>query len=210
KGSRHVDVERPGGAEIDYQLELSRQLDRQIAGLFALENAAGIDSGRAIGLVRIRAIAHKAAHPNEFTPRVQRGYRMACRQYHALASTIEKDRIPRDQERIGAHLGEPRKSGIDIANGAGIEDIDLLSDAASGGLNVIHLYFGIGRAWVHENSDRRGVGPQLPQQPQPLRLEVENKRAYARDVAAGAIEAGDETAPGRVGAAHVYDRDRRA
>jgi len=100
---------------------------------------------------------------------------MACRQHHELAGTIEKHGIPRDQERIGALLGEPRKSCIDIANGAGIEDIDLLSDAAGGGLNVIHLYFGIERTCVHENSDRRGVGPQLTQQPQPLRLEVENK-----------------------------------
>src|SRR5262249_7911119 len=46
----------------------------------------------------------------------------------------------------------------------------------------------------HDNSDRSRVGPQLTQQPQPLRLEVENKRAYPRNVTAGAIEAGDETA----------------
>src|SRR5262249_13615763 len=44
---------------------------------------------------------------------------------------------------------------------------------------------------------------------QPVGLEVENKRAYARDVAAGAIEAGDETAPDRVGASHVDDRYSR-
>src|SRR5262249_16455251 len=131
---------------------------------------------------------------------------MACRQHHELAGAIEKDRIRRDQERIGAHLGEPRKRRIDLANGAGIEDVDVLSDAAGGGLNVIHLHFGIGRAWVYENSDRRRVGPQLTQQPQPLRLEVENKRAYPRDVTTGAIEAGDETTPDRVAAAEGDDR----
>ncbi len=90
---------------------------------------------------------------------------MACRQYHELAGTIEKERIRRDQERIGAHLGESRKRRIDLANGARIQNIDLQSDAAGGDLNVIHLYFGIGRVRVHENSDRRGVGPQLAHQP---------------------------------------------
>jgi hypothetical protein len=134
---------------------------------------------------------------------------MACRQHHELAHAIEKERIRRDQERIGAHLGEPCKSRIDIANGAGIQNIDLLSDAASGDLNVVHLHFGIGRVRVHENSDPRGVGPQLTQQPQPLRLKVENKRAYTRDVAARTIQAGDEAASDRVGAAEEDDWDAR-
>ena len=115
-----------------------------------------------------------------------------------MARTIEKDRIRRDQERIDAHLGEPRKRRINLANGAGIQNIDLLSDVAGGDLNVIHSYFGIGRVRVQENSDRRGVRPQLAHQPQPLRLEVENKQAYTRDVAARAIQAGDEPAPDRV------------
>jgi hypothetical protein len=48
-----------------------------------------------------------------------------------LARAIEKDRIRRDQERIDTHLGEPRKRRIDLANGAGIQNIDLLSDAAA-------------------------------------------------------------------------------
>jgi hypothetical protein len=50
-----------------------------------------------------------------------------------LARTIEKDRIRRDQERIDAHLGEPRKRRIDLTNGAGTQNIDLLSDVAGGG-----------------------------------------------------------------------------
>src|SRR5262245_9651939 len=131
---------------------------------------------------------------------------MACRQHHELARAIEKDRIRRDQERIDAHSGEPRKRCIDLADGAGIQNIDLLPYAAGGDLNVTHLHFGIGRVRVHQNSDRRGVGPQLAHQPQPLRFKVENKRAYTRDVAARPIEAGDEPAPDRVAADEEDDR----
>jgi hypothetical protein len=68
-----------------------------------------------------------------------------------------------------------------------------------------HLVVGRARR-IHENSDRRGVGPQLAHQPQPLRLKVENRRAYTRDVAARPIEAGDEPAPDRVAADEEDDR----
>jgi hypothetical protein len=70
---------------------------------------------------------------------------MAGREYHKLRGAIEKERIARDQERIGTHLGQPLKCRIDVANGAGIQDFDLLPDAAGGGLDVIHLDFGMPR-----------------------------------------------------------------
>src|SRR6266568_9250327 len=62
----------------------------------------------------------------------------------------------------------------------GIQDVDLLPDAAGGGLNVIQLDFGPrGVFGVHENSGRRGMGPQLTQQLQPLRLHPDKKRAHS-------------------------------
>jgi hypothetical protein len=41
---RHVEAERPGGLEVDDQFEFVGELDRQIAGLLALEDAAGVDA----------------------------------------------------------------------------------------------------------------------------------------------------------------------
>ena len=41
---RHGEAEHPGGRGVDDQLELGRLHDRQIGGLLALENAAGIDA----------------------------------------------------------------------------------------------------------------------------------------------------------------------
>ena len=38
---RHVEAERPGGLEVDHQLELDRGLDGKIARLRALEDAIG-------------------------------------------------------------------------------------------------------------------------------------------------------------------------
>jgi hypothetical protein len=67
---------------------------------------------------------------------------MASRQHDKLRGAGEEKCIGHHQERIGAHLDQLRKGRIDVANGAGIQDVDLLADAAGGGLNVIQLDFG--------------------------------------------------------------------
>src|SRR5438876_12061033 len=41
---RHGEAEHPGGRGVDDQLELARLHDRQIRGLYALEDATGIDA----------------------------------------------------------------------------------------------------------------------------------------------------------------------
>src|SRR5262245_48999558 len=132
---------------------------------------------------------------------------MASRQHRKLRGAREEKRIGRDQERIGAHLDQLRKGRIDVANGAGIQDVDLLPGAAGGGLNVIQLNFGLKlKSGVHESSSRRGMGPQLTQQLQPLRLHLGDKRAGSRNVAARTMQAGHEASPNRVGASHEDDR----
>ena len=52
-----VQAERFGGLEVDHQLELGRSNDRQVGGLLALENAAGVDADLAIGIGKARSIA---------------------------------------------------------------------------------------------------------------------------------------------------------
>ena len=42
---RHVEAKRPGGLEIDYQLDFGGLLHRKIGWFFALEDAAGVDAG---------------------------------------------------------------------------------------------------------------------------------------------------------------------
>src|SRR5215472_4583625 len=58
---RNFEAERPGGLEIDDQLVLGRRLHRQVGGLLALENAAGIGAGLAKQIGKVRSIAHEPA-----------------------------------------------------------------------------------------------------------------------------------------------------
>jgi hypothetical protein len=44
RGRRHIEAERPGGLEVDDQLEPRRLYHGQICGLGAVENLAGVDA----------------------------------------------------------------------------------------------------------------------------------------------------------------------
>src|SRR5215475_8342573 len=186
---------------------LGRQLDRQVAGLFALEYAGGVDAKKAITFVLIWAIAHEPASGGELTSRIQRRNRMASGQHHQLRGAREEEWIGRDQESIGAPLGQCCKSRVDVANAASIQNIDVLPNALGGGLNVTYLAFGLRDiSRVHEDRDRRGMRPQVTEQPQPLRLHFGNIRGNTRDVATGTIQAGGEAGPYRIGARCEDDR----
>ena len=47
---RNFDAQCLCGGEVDDQIEFSREFDRQVAGLFALENSADVDTGAAISI----------------------------------------------------------------------------------------------------------------------------------------------------------------
>jgi hypothetical protein len=59
---RHDEPERLGGLNVDHQLELGRQDDRQIASPIALEYSSDIDAGLAIGIRSARSVAEQAAN----------------------------------------------------------------------------------------------------------------------------------------------------
>ena len=91
-------AERPDHSEVDHELELGRQPDRQIARLFALEDAAGVDARQAMVLVGIRSIAHESARGSELESREERGNRMTCRQHDKLLRAGEEERIGRESD----------------------------------------------------------------------------------------------------------------
>src|SRR6476659_1956916 len=59
---RNFDAECLCGGEVDDQLEFSPEFDRQVAGLFALENPADVDTGAAISIRLTLSVADQAAN----------------------------------------------------------------------------------------------------------------------------------------------------
>ena len=79
KRQRHGKAERLGGLEIDDQLDVGGLLHRQIRGLLALENAAGVDAGKTERVRITASVAHQAASRRELAEMRNRGHGVADR-----------------------------------------------------------------------------------------------------------------------------------
>ena len=65
---RHGETERPGGLEIDHQLEFGRLLHRQVGGLGRLEDLSDVNANLAISSGQARSIADQATDRGELAP----------------------------------------------------------------------------------------------------------------------------------------------
>src|SRR3954464_11947757 len=79
-GGWNLDADRFRGLEVEHELELGGQNDRQVGRLIALENPPGIDATLAKGIRNVVAVTDQAAIRGELAKRVDRGQRMARRQ----------------------------------------------------------------------------------------------------------------------------------
>ena len=75
----HFDVERPGGLEIDDQLDFRDLLNRQVRGFLAFENSPYIEADGLVHLCITASIAHQTARRSEFGELVDRGQRVTKR-----------------------------------------------------------------------------------------------------------------------------------
>ncbi len=93
---------------------------------------------------------------------------MACRQRHELLAPAVEERIGADDERAGMQLDEGGESGVDLAFGAGLQDMELHPLRARRFLHVSHDALGSRIVRVHEQGDHPGLGNQLGKQLEPL------------------------------------------
>jgi hypothetical protein len=104
---------------------LHHLLDRQIGGLSAFENFAGVDAAQAMHSGKIASVAHQTAGCDELAPYVGRGHRVAGRQSHDLGALAGEKRVSADDERPGAELDKGSEGCVDLARGARRQDMQL-------------------------------------------------------------------------------------
>src|SRR5262245_27978635 len=75
-----LEAERLGGLEIEHKLELGGAHHRKVGGLFALEDATGVDAGLPISLAVAGAIADQATGDSLLAIEIHRGNGMASGQ----------------------------------------------------------------------------------------------------------------------------------
>ena len=127
-----------------------------------------------------------------------------------MHAAVKEERVAADEKGIGALVGKGGKRRIDLADGGGVEDLDLQPDGGSRFLHVAQCGFGvcgIGRVDQHGNSDR--LGHHVMQKPQPLLHHLIGEKIDAGGVAARPGEACDKTKLDRVLGDAEDDRYRR-
>src|SRR5215469_12008868 len=73
---------------------------RQVRGLRAFENAAGINADLKKHICNIHAVAHQQAGFDHLTVDATRRYSVACRQGRKLDAAADKERVGGDEEGI--------------------------------------------------------------------------------------------------------------
>ena len=118
---RHGEAEHPGSLEIDDQLDLGGLLNRQITGLFAFENAGGVDPGQTVSAGQVAALAHQAAGGDELADFVDRRDKRG----ELFAAGGEK-RMGADDEPACSQSDQVCEHRIEVALSAGVQDMELL------------------------------------------------------------------------------------
>src|SRR6266542_2350895 len=119
------------GLQVDHQLELCRQQNRQITRLLALEDAASVDTGEAICIVYARSVAHQAACSDPLAQDVDRGNSMSGRQRGNLFPLGRQERAHPYVQHASPTLDERCKGALDLAVAADVEDFDFLPHGRS-------------------------------------------------------------------------------
>jgi hypothetical protein len=84
---------------------LTGLLDRQVSGLLALENAAGVDAALTVRIRKAVSVADEAACYSVLSKWVHRGDRMAKGQCGELLAPAIEEWIAADHERGGSQSG---------------------------------------------------------------------------------------------------------
>src|ERR1700730_14642112 len=74
---RESEAERPGGLEVDKQLNFRGLLHREVRGFDARKNQAGMDTALMPPISNTTSVAHEAAGRSEFAKLVDRGHAVA-------------------------------------------------------------------------------------------------------------------------------------
>jgi hypothetical protein len=125
------EVERLSGLEVDHELELCRQHNRQITRLLAFEDASGINTDLTICIDTAGAVAHQAAGSDPLARVIDRGNSMSGRQRDNPLPLGHQEHAHPYVQRASPTLDERSKGALDLAAAADVEDFDLLPHGRS-------------------------------------------------------------------------------
>src|SRR5712691_2132837 len=205
---RHVDAERLGGLEVDHQLEFGRLLDRQIAGLGALQDLVHVRGSSAIQVGQHRPIAHESARRRKLPVVIHRGQAVVRRKLHD-PSLIEVDQVaPERDQGVNTLLLDGREGRFKVVRSSHLDRCKTDTQRGSGRDRLSHPERGAGDVRTPEHGHTRELWDHRFEQVQSLPGQLRSEVGQSRDVAAGSPEAGRKSFPDRIGT-HADDGYRR-
>src|SRR5262249_9481983 len=132
----HVEIEQTGCLGVDDQLEPGRLQYRQVWGLGALEDLAGIDADLPVHLWEEGSVAHQPADLGIVAQRINRRNRIAHREQGKLNAPAVEESVAADKKGVELLARKRGEGRINLAARAGIEHVDLQPGRAAPGLQV--------------------------------------------------------------------------
>src|SRR5262249_21306550 len=112
-----------GGVEIDGQFKFGCLSDRQLGGIFTLENPSGVNAGQAVAVQKIRSVAHQTASRRKGTILIDRGHDVVSGQGGQLVDAANEDWAHADHEPGPSQTVYISYASIKFACGPGSEDM---------------------------------------------------------------------------------------
>jgi hypothetical protein len=163
-------------------------LYRHVGGLFALENAAGVDTCLPPSIKKVRSIAYQPAGLGKLAERIERWHSMAGRQRDDLSGASKKKTVAAHQERASPLLNNIRKGRLDLAWPTCVHEQQAHPKSMRCNLHLSRFGLGknrIGR--VPEVSDQRGRRHQFAQQLKALSGSFSQQEVYAGEISARVV-----------------------
>jgi hypothetical protein len=146
--------------------------------------------------MRIRhagAVAHQSTGRNDLSPLIHRGQSVTLCQRDELIASAAKECLGCHNHRVGSLLHQAREGGVDLPLCAGFNDNQSPPERIRGILHIFRFGGGARIGRVDDEADYGRRRYQRTQQFQPFRPERVGQKAHSGDIAAGPVEAGDET-----------------
>src|SRR5262245_6001417 len=186
--------ERPGGLEVDDQLDFRGLHDREVSRLLAFENAPGVDAAQTICVRSIASVAHQTTGGGKLSILVDRWNAVAEGECAELRGVAAEQRIgAADHERGCSQLRRRCEGGFEVGFGACVECMKPHAECIGYGLQVFRNRRSEWICGVDKQSNGRRPGEQLTREFEPLRRDLQVQARYAREIAAWSAHAGDKT-----------------
>src|SRR5262245_30194369 len=204
---RQLQAECVYGLVVDHQLELRRQLNRQIARLRPLQDAAGIEADLMVGPRQRGTIAHQTAALDVYTPWVDRRELVTCRQRDDFSVPGREEWIGTDRKRASPLLGGGNEGCLQVAVDVGFQHKQAQAASARYLLHIFYLDFAPVRVWIHEQRNGVSLGHHPQQQLHTLLQQLDRVHAHAAGIAARMAQARHEAHFDGIKAGNEKNRD---